>query len=236
MLRLGHCVLKVQDHDAAVTWFAERLGLIPSDYLCVPGNESRVIGTFLRCDRGERFVDHHSLLVTQADAAGVHHTSFEMQDLDAVMGAHEYLDRAATGSTAASAGTCSGARSSITGAIPSATGSSTTLTATWSIISTARRSSPARPRKRRSGAPSRRSNSSCSADDGGSASRCVAPRTCVWSRARAATPTTGTCRAPRVRSSCGPRTRTQRSVPSTPRPRSLRRACSACSLPPTSRK
>ncbi len=92
VLRLGHCVLKVQDHDAAVTWFAERLGLIPSDYLCVPGNESRVIGTFLRCDRGERFVDHHSLLVTQADAAGVHHTSFEMQDLDAVMGAHEYLE------------------------------------------------------------------------------------------------------------------------------------------------
>lgn len=91
VLRLGHCVLKVRDHDAAVRWFGERLGLVPSDYLCVPGDESKVIGTFLRCDRGADFVDHHSLFVTQADAAGVHHVSFEMQDLDAVMGAHDYL-------------------------------------------------------------------------------------------------------------------------------------------------
>ena len=91
VLRLGHCVLKVRDHDAAVHWFADRLGMLPSDYLCVPGDETRVIGTFLRCDRGAEFVDHHSLLVTQADAPDVHHSSFEMQDLDAVMGAHDYL-------------------------------------------------------------------------------------------------------------------------------------------------
>jgi catechol 2,3-dioxygenase-like lactoylglutathione lyase family enzyme len=90
-LRLGHCVLKVRDHDAAVRWFAERLGLVPSDHLCVPGDESHVIGTFLRCDRGVEFVDHHALFVVQADAPGVHHVSFEMQDLDAVMGAHDYL-------------------------------------------------------------------------------------------------------------------------------------------------
>ena len=91
VLRLGHCVLKVRDHDVAVRWLNERLGLVPSDYLCVPGDESRIIGTFLRCDRGAEFVDHHSLLVTQSDAADVHHASFEMQDLDAVMGAHDYL-------------------------------------------------------------------------------------------------------------------------------------------------
>ncbi len=91
VLRLGHCVLKVRDHDAAVRWFGERLGLVPSDYLCVPGDESKVIGTFLRCDRGAEHVDHHSLLVTQSDAPDVHHSSFEMQDLDAVMGAHEHL-------------------------------------------------------------------------------------------------------------------------------------------------
>jgi catechol 2,3-dioxygenase-like lactoylglutathione lyase family enzyme len=74
-----------------VRWFRERLGMIPSDYLCVPGDEGRVIGTFLRCDRGEQFVDHHSLLVLQADKAGVHHCSFEVQDLDAIMAAHDYL-------------------------------------------------------------------------------------------------------------------------------------------------
>jgi catechol 2,3-dioxygenase-like lactoylglutathione lyase family enzyme len=91
VLRLGHCVLKVRDHDAAVRWLGERLGLLASDHLCVPGDETRVIGTFLRCDRGEAFVDHHSLFVVQSDSPGVHHSSFEMQDLDAVMGAHDYL-------------------------------------------------------------------------------------------------------------------------------------------------
>jgi catechol 2,3-dioxygenase-like lactoylglutathione lyase family enzyme len=91
VLRLGHCVLKVRDHDAAVRWFGERLGLVPADYLCVPGNPDHVIGTFLRCDRGANLVDHHSLLVTASDAPDVHHISFEMQDLDAVMGAHDYL-------------------------------------------------------------------------------------------------------------------------------------------------
>lgn len=91
VLRLGHCVLKVRDHDANVAWMQERFGLLASDYFCIPGDESRVIGTFLRCDRGTALVDHHSLLVTASDEPGVHHSSFEMQDLDAVMGAHDYL-------------------------------------------------------------------------------------------------------------------------------------------------
>ncbi len=91
VLRLGHFVLHVSDHEAAVRWFQERFGLLPSDYLCVPGDERTVVGTFLRCDRGEQFVDHHSLLVLQSAHAGVHHCSFEVQDIDAIMGAHEYL-------------------------------------------------------------------------------------------------------------------------------------------------
>jgi catechol 2,3-dioxygenase-like lactoylglutathione lyase family enzyme len=90
-LRLGHFVLRVSNHDQSVAWFKERFGLLPSDYICVPGDESRVIGTFLRCDRGEELVDHHSMLVVEAKESGVHHCSFEVQDLDAIMGAHDYL-------------------------------------------------------------------------------------------------------------------------------------------------
>jgi catechol 2,3-dioxygenase-like lactoylglutathione lyase family enzyme len=91
VLRLGHCVLKVRDHDATVAWLRERFGFLPADYFCIPGDASRVIGTFLRCDRDAALVDHHSLLVTESAEPGVHHSSFEMQDLDAVMGAHDYL-------------------------------------------------------------------------------------------------------------------------------------------------
>lgn len=92
VLRLGHFVLRVADHDASVAWFQSRFGLLASDYLCVPGDESRVIGTFLRCDRGQEFVDHHSMLVVQAPETGVHHCSFEVQDVDAIMGGHDYLE------------------------------------------------------------------------------------------------------------------------------------------------
>jgi catechol 2,3-dioxygenase-like lactoylglutathione lyase family enzyme len=90
-LRLGHFVLRVSNHNQSVAWFRERLGLIASDHICVPGDESKVIGTFLRCDGGDAFVDHHALLVVEAPQTGVHHCSFEVQDVDAIMGGHDFL-------------------------------------------------------------------------------------------------------------------------------------------------
>lgn len=91
VLRLGHFVLRVSDHAQSKGWFHERFGLLDSDYLCVPGDESRVVGTFVRFDCGDQPVDHHAMLITQSQEAGVHHCSFEMQDIDAVFGAHDYL-------------------------------------------------------------------------------------------------------------------------------------------------
>lgn len=93
VLRLGHFVLRVSDHVASKAWFQARFGLLDSDYLCVPGDESRVVGTFVRFDAGSQPVDHHSMLITQSDEVGVHHCSFEMQDIDAVFGAHDYLQQ-----------------------------------------------------------------------------------------------------------------------------------------------
>lgn len=91
VLRLGHFVLRVSNHDQSVKWFQERFGLLAADHICVPGDEESVIGTFLRCDRGAELVDHHSMLIVQANETGVHHCSFEVQDVDAIMGAHDYL-------------------------------------------------------------------------------------------------------------------------------------------------
>jgi hypothetical protein len=91
VLRIGHFVLRASDHVATKRWFQERFGFVDSDYLCVPGDESKVVGTFVRFDRGEQAVDHHSMLITQSSTPGVHHCSFEMQDIDAVFGAHDYL-------------------------------------------------------------------------------------------------------------------------------------------------
>jgi len=102
-IRLGHFVLHVTDHVASVKWMTERFGLLPSDYFAAPAgvdgieNETNgvphgfVYGTFLRLNRGEQLVDHHCLLILQSDWVGVHHCSFEVNDLDAVAGAHDYL-------------------------------------------------------------------------------------------------------------------------------------------------
>lgn len=89
--RLGHFVLHVRDHDASVGWLRERFGLIPSDFLAVPGEPEHIIGSFLRFDGGEAYVDHHCMLVLQAPSVGLHHCSFEMDGLDAVMSAHDFL-------------------------------------------------------------------------------------------------------------------------------------------------
>lgn len=91
-LRLGHVTLHVTDHEASVAWLRERFGLVPSDYFGPePGRVEDAFGTFLRVDRGAEFVDHHCLLIMQSRRAGIHHSSFELQDLDHVMSAHDYL-------------------------------------------------------------------------------------------------------------------------------------------------
>ena len=91
MRRLGHFVLHVTDHDASVAWLRQRFGLLPSDFLAVPGEPDQIIGSFLRVNRGDELVDHHCMLVLGADSAGVHHCSFEVENIDAVMTAHDYL-------------------------------------------------------------------------------------------------------------------------------------------------
>jgi len=91
VLRFGHFGLRVLDHAESVAWFHERFGMLDSDYLCAPGNENHIVGTFLRFDRGEELVDHHTMLVVQSDAVDVHHCSFEMQDVDALFSAHDWL-------------------------------------------------------------------------------------------------------------------------------------------------
>lgn len=90
VVRLGHFVLHVSDHDATVKWFMDRFNFLASDYFATP-DEEKVYGTFIRLDHGEEMVDHHFMLILQSDWTGVHHCSFEVTDLDSVMAAHDYL-------------------------------------------------------------------------------------------------------------------------------------------------
>jgi catechol 2,3-dioxygenase-like lactoylglutathione lyase family enzyme len=90
VVRLGHCVLNVSDFRASERWYKERFGFITSDEIeAAPGF---AIGAFLRCDRGDRPTDHHTLfLVQHPKGAGFNHAAFEVADLDDLMTGHERL-------------------------------------------------------------------------------------------------------------------------------------------------
>lgn len=89
--RLGHFVLHVRNHDETMAWFKARFNFLDSDYFLPPGEEGPIVGTFVRIDLGEKLVDHHFALILQSDWVGVHHSAFEVIDLDAVMASHDYL-------------------------------------------------------------------------------------------------------------------------------------------------
>lgn len=90
ILRLGHALIFVTDFGRSVEWYRRNLGFLPSDILYDGAKENQV-GVFLRCDRGEEWVDHHTFGIFKGPKPRVHHASFEVQDFDAQSIGHEWL-------------------------------------------------------------------------------------------------------------------------------------------------
>lgn len=88
--RLGHCVLNAANFRATEAWYKERFGLLTSDEIYTD-SEDRVLGAFLRCNRGETFVDHHTLFLVGTGKAGFNHAAFEVADWDTLMLGHDRL-------------------------------------------------------------------------------------------------------------------------------------------------
>jgi catechol 2,3-dioxygenase-like lactoylglutathione lyase family enzyme len=90
--RLGHVGINVLSFAQSFEFYASTLGMLPSDRL-YDGEPSNLVGGFIRCDRGEEWADHHSLALFEhpRGRASIHHTSFEMQDMDAVILARDFL-------------------------------------------------------------------------------------------------------------------------------------------------
>ncbi|MCP2335752.1 VOC family protein [Actinomadura rupiterrae] len=79
--KLGHAVLGTTDFAATSAFFRDGLGFRTSDMI---GD----IGAFLRCS-----TDHHNVLVLAAPVAFLHHTSWQVDDVDDVgRGASAMLD------------------------------------------------------------------------------------------------------------------------------------------------
>ncbi|MET7543000.1 VOC family protein [Streptomyces sp. NPDC005507] len=70
--KLGHAVLGTTDFAATTTFFRDGLGFQVSDLM-------GEVGAFLRCS-----TDHHNILVLAAPVAFLHHTSWQVDDVDDV--------------------------------------------------------------------------------------------------------------------------------------------------------
>jgi catechol 2,3-dioxygenase-like lactoylglutathione lyase family enzyme len=88
--RIGHAVMGTPLVRETIAWFRETLGFVPSDDLYA-GSPDNIIGSFNRCDRGTDYVDHHVFFCLAHQRAGLHHLSFEVQDIDDVFMGHEHL-------------------------------------------------------------------------------------------------------------------------------------------------
>ena len=114
MKRIAHAVLMTRNAPEKIRWYREMFGFLPSDEVYV-GTTENVVASFNRCDRGDTFVDHHTLLCFESPNVGLNHLSFEVQSFDDLMVGHERLRAAGTATSGALADICSAARSSTTG-------------------------------------------------------------------------------------------------------------------------
>ena len=82
VLRLGHMVLGTPRWETTARFYIDTLGLIPSDVQALPDGRPAV--AFMRCDRGDEPVDHHTFVVARLPVLDFEHAAFEVPDLDEV--------------------------------------------------------------------------------------------------------------------------------------------------------
>jgi len=88
--RLGHVVIDVKDFRESERWYKERFGLITSDEIYI-GSEENALGAFMRCDKGDDYVDHHTLFTVGTGKPGFNHMAYEVADTDDLHLGHDYL-------------------------------------------------------------------------------------------------------------------------------------------------
>lgn len=93
VFRIGHCVLNTSDFARSGEWYRHRFGLLRSDTIKAASDVE--VGAFMRCDRGNRPSDHHTLFLAQLpQKVGFAHAAFEVSDFDDLMVGHNYLKAA----------------------------------------------------------------------------------------------------------------------------------------------
>jgi catechol-2,3-dioxygenase len=90
VIRIGHAVLKVSDFRTSEKWYKDRFGFLTSDE--VEAARDVPLGAFMRCDRGDKPADHHTIFLAQLPGElGLLHAAFEVANLDDLMLGHHHL-------------------------------------------------------------------------------------------------------------------------------------------------
>ena len=78
--------------QASWDWWQSRFGLLLSDEVRAPNGD--VAALFIRCDRGDEAVDHHTLNFARFPGLPpkFHHAAFEVADLDDLMVGSKFLE------------------------------------------------------------------------------------------------------------------------------------------------
>lgn len=88
--RIGHGVLNVSDFRTSERWYKDRFGFLTSDE--VEAARDVPLGAFMRCDRGDKPSDHHTLFLAQLpQKPGFLHAAFEVANFDDLMLGHAHL-------------------------------------------------------------------------------------------------------------------------------------------------
>lgn len=90
LLKLGHVALFVGEFKRTAEWYERTLGLVASDRLFA-GPPQNFVGGFYRLGRGSEWVHHHIMAFFAMGKPGLHHVSFEVQDIEQQMFGHRHL-------------------------------------------------------------------------------------------------------------------------------------------------
>jgi catechol 2,3-dioxygenase-like lactoylglutathione lyase family enzyme len=89
--RLGHIVINVKSCAVNDKFYKSHFGFLSSDECYDPDDEKELLVAFNRCDRGDMYVDHHTLLTVKSKETGFAHIAFEVDDINAIYLGNEHL-------------------------------------------------------------------------------------------------------------------------------------------------
>ncbi|KAL1887192.1 hypothetical protein Sste5346_010367 [Sporothrix stenoceras] len=94
--KLGHFGYMTDNYKGTCDWYTSRFNFVASDVVVKPGEPDHELMSFFHVDLGKEYSDHHCFLVAGHHGSGkgtsVHHSSFEVEDLDTQMMGHKWLE------------------------------------------------------------------------------------------------------------------------------------------------